>query len=91
MNCPLIRSIRVVVESEEPRVAFVNVRFKDEQEGRKSVYVEASEAMSNEEQRTYVLAEAIRYLEGARKRYVHLSELRGVFVALDVVKAKISS
>ena len=78
----VIRAVRTVFDesSDEPieTVAFVRVRIEGN-----SGYVSAVQAMTDDELRGQVLAEARAAILGWQKRYRHLGELEMVFSAID--------
>lgn len=84
----LIRSVRVVEEAEfedqEDRkvIAYVSVRSP---ETKRSTYVTTTQALSNEDFRSQMIADVIRQLVGIRKRHDDLTELASVFHAIDQV------
>ncbi|MDR6511455.1 hypothetical protein J2792_002327 [Novosphingobium capsulatum] len=81
----LIRHIEVVVAEKPdapPTRAFVSVvRDKDRS------YTSVQHAMSDEELRQQVLAQAWAELEAWRKRYAELAELADVFASIDKARA----
>lgn len=79
----LIRSLVVVQEdagggAEEVRLAFVHVELADESKG----YVTTAQMLSDEDLRSQVLHDALELLNGVKKRFEQLSELREVFAAV---------
>lgn len=56
--------------------------------GHVSVFTDVAEALQDPEHREYVLGQALASLGAWRKRYAALSELAGVFKAIDAVAAK---
>jgi hypothetical protein len=86
----LIRS--VVVVSEEAGAgrtpAFVHVTVVDAHNGdRRDGYVATARALEATSWREQVLAEALGMLNGLRRRYSDLTELSGLWAALDEVAA----
>ena len=81
----VIRSIEVVVD-EAPRAkptrAFVSVV-----QDRSRHYTSVQVAMSDEQLRGQVVAQALVELEAWRKRYAELMELANVFAAIDQARA----
>jgi hypothetical protein len=77
----LIGAIVTVVpesRSSEPVRAFVNVRQQEDQS-----YVPIRVALSDEELRAEVLAQATRELVAWRRRHKEMTELAGLFVQID--------
>lgn len=81
----LIRSITIIVEVKkgpQPKLrAFVSVR-----RGADRSYTSIGHAMSDEDLRKQVLADAWNELEGWRKRYANLSEFAKIHAAIDRMK-----
>jgi len=78
----LLHSIRVTVAGGAggpPQVVYLSVSTREE--GR--AYLPAAEVMSDVEYRRQAVAEAWAALEGWRRRHAHLTELAGVFEAID--------
>lgn len=81
----LIRSVYVVPEEEDeapPSPAWVSVIDSASSERQ---YVATPLALSDEEKRATVLADALAQLEGLRRRYSALQELAKVWTALDEI------
>ncbi len=86
-----ICAIRVIVQGgsdsrspTKPLRAFVNVA---EDDSKRAQYMNVSYAMSNEETRSMVLLRAMRELKAFQEKYSTLTELAGVFMAIDEVQA----
>lgn len=84
-----LSSLRVSVRMEEgprtePVVAFVSVNRGESGRG----YVNSQTVMADPVMRESCLEEARRALAGWRRRYQHLSELSGVFAAIDMALAE---
>lgn len=80
----VIRSVYVVPDDQPeaaPQLRHVHVVLDDE-----PCYVTTSRAMSDADLREQVMAQAVRDLEGWRKRYAHLEELAEVFAAIGRVQ-----
>ncbi len=79
----VIRAVRTVFDetSDEPieTVAFVRVRTEEQGSG----YVSSVRAMTDDDMRSQVLAEARAAIIGWQKRYRHLQELEVIFNAID--------
>jgi hypothetical protein len=79
----IVRSIRVIPDDspqpDEPLLVYVHVATQDDG----PCYTTTARAMSDDELREQVIAQALAQLEGWRKRFEHLQELRDVFVAID--------
>lgn len=79
----LIGSIRIVDDGQPSGApAFVHVKVVDENGGSEG-YVDTATLRTNDEMRAFAIAEARKYLSGARKRYGHLNELTKVWDAID--------
>jgi hypothetical protein len=83
----VIRSVRVLPGPEEEErpaaIAYVHVQTQG-QEG----YCSTARVMAEPELREQALAEALALLEGVRRRFEALGELREVFAALDAVRER---
>lgn len=81
----LIRSVQIVVEvrkGPQPQIrAFVSVK-----RGADRSYTSVGHAMSDEDLRRQVLADAWKELEGWRKRYANLNEFAKIHAAIDRMK-----
>ena len=79
----LIRSVRIVreegVHEASPEIMFVHVDLPEVGKA----YAAASVVMGDADLRKQALADAVRLLNGVRRRYEHLEELRPVFQAID--------
>lgn len=81
----LIYSVRVRTEGAGDRhLGYVNVKTT---EGG-NAYLPAAVVMSDEAMREQSLADCMKVLDGFRQRYEHLSELAGVWAAIDHAKAQ---
>lgn len=81
----LIRSVRCVSSDEERTdegPAFVSVVSRESEQRE---YISTVKAMDDEEYRAQVLEDVIALLKGIQKRHRDLSELAGVWEALDAV------
>lgn len=75
----LIANIEIV-EPEQPTVrAFLNIRTVTGE----SEYFATKQAMANKETREQVLAAAVKELQAFRRKYSGLSQLAGIFAAID--------
>lgn len=81
----LIRSVEVVVEVQKSKPthlrAFVSVKRDSDRS-----YTSIGHAMSDEDLRKQVLADAWGELEGWRKRYANLTEFAKIHAAIDRLK-----
>lgn len=78
--------IRVVKQKGNPEkmvLQYVNLTIPDEGRG----YVTTARVMSDEELRRRMIADALKGLEAWRKRHAMLSELQGIFDAIDKLAA----
>lgn len=76
----MIRSIRLVSDTGKSGPAYVSVRLTEE--GNRG-YVPVKTAMDSDVGRAMVLQEAKDALTGYRRRYAYLTELTGVWEAID--------
>ena len=65
-----------------PQRAFVNISMDD---SKRAKYMNVSDALSNEETRSVVLARAMRELRSFQEKYANLTELADVFTAISKV------
>ena len=72
-----------MVADAKPQRAFVNIVDDDSKKAR---YMNVADALSNEETRYAVLGRALRELRSFQEKYSALSELAGVFAAIDSVE-----
>lgn len=81
-----IRSLGIVYEPHEepaPTIAYVHVEMRGAEGESNPGYVSTAQALSREEFRRQVVADALTLLEGTVARYQDLAELRGVFEAIE--------
>lgn len=81
-----IRSLATVYEPhEEPAstIAYVHIELRGPEGESRPGYVSTAQALTDEEYRRQVVADALSLLEGTVTRYQDLAELRGVFEAIE--------
>jgi hypothetical protein len=81
MRC--IVEVRVTPASKEPVRVQAYIHVHDKQAG--PCYMSAASVMSDEDLRKQAIADALALLNGLRKRYAHLTELKSIFAELDRV------
>lgn len=85
----LINDIVIVVEDSPVRpAAFISVKVIDAEGGHQG-YAPREFVLSTPDLREQALEEALRSLNGWRRRYRHLKELAPVFEAIDEIEAKV--
>jgi hypothetical protein len=82
----IIGSIIAVIPERSKETAPVRAFVSITKEGQKS-YTSIAQAMSDEELRAQVVAQAWRELQSWRKRYAEIKELGDLFAALDKIEA----
>ena len=84
----IIRSIMFVDETTGARLpAFYHIQYREHEGARvENGYSSIAYVEANEDYRQQALAEALRYLNGFKRRYQHLDELGQVFQAIDQLK-----
>lgn len=82
----LIRSTLTIIsagEVETPIKSYLNVDPHKEEGSEERFYVPSGVAMTDEEYHTYVVADAERYLLGAKERFKQIKEMAGIFAEID--------
>lgn len=87
----VIRSVFVVHETKTepdpgPVQVYVHVR-DDEGEG---CYMTTSRVMSDDDLRAQAIADALALFKGVKRRFEHLSELRGIFAEIERVERELA-
>lgn len=88
----LLRSVQVTIttpEHKEHTMRLTVTRDRPNQPG-KFYYSTTDYALSNEELRAEVLAQALRDLAAFRRKYAELSELTQVFAVIDRIRRKVA-
>lgn len=87
----IVRSVFVVHETKTepdhgPVQVYVHVR-DDEGEG---CYMTTSRVMSDDDLRAQAIADALALFKGVKRRFEHLSELRGIFAEIERVERELA-
>ena len=76
--------------TEEVRPAFLHITLTEDDELREG-YAPFDVVLSDEDSRRQVIDEALRYLNGFKRRFAHLSEFRPVLDVIDELQARESA
>jgi hypothetical protein len=84
----VVRSVRIIPEpdqagKQDPVLAYVRVKVKDEEEKTQSFYMSTAHVMSDQELRKQAIKECLALLNGIQRRYDHLKELREIWRAIE--------